>query len=204
MIRLKVVLALLAAVAFAGPASANVIDFGGLADPQFSNGTPLSSYGEDGYNLSFTNFLIAKNFGNPVPDVYSNTGGTASFELTKGGGSFFFASLDLAANNGDLQMSIQGYLNGFQVYGQGGGLAGQSGSFAFTTVNAVNGLDLLAVDSVIFTFTYAGSSMNVDNIVTNEVAGAVPEPSTWAMMILGFAGVSYMTYRRRKTAALAV
>jgi hypothetical protein len=33
--------------------------------------------------------------------------------------------------------------------------------------------------------------------------GAVPEPSTWAMMILGFAGVGYMTYRRRKTAALA-
>jgi len=32
---------------------------------------------------------------------------------------------------------------------------------------------------------------------------AVPEPSTWAMMILGFAGVGYMTYRRRRTAALA-
>ena len=27
--------------------------------------------------------------------------------------------------------------------------------------------------------------------------GAVPEPSTWAMMILGFAGVGYMAYRRR-------
>ena len=32
---------------------------------------------------------------------------------------------------------------------------------------------------------------------------SVPEPSTWAMMILGFAGVGYMTYRRRKIAALA-
>ena len=31
---------------------------------------------------------------------------------------------------------------------------------------------------------------------------AVPEPSTWAMMALGFAGVGYMTYRRRKVAAL--
>ena len=36
---------------------------------------------------------------------------------------------------------------------------------------------------------------------TLQVA-AVPEPSTWAMMILGFAGVGYMAYRRRKTAAL--
>jgi PEP-CTERM motif-containing protein len=32
---------------------------------------------------------------------------------------------------------------------------------------------------------------------------AVPEPSTWAMMILGFIGVGYMTYRRRKGAALS-
>jgi hypothetical protein len=27
---------------------------------------------------------------------------------------------------------------------------------------------------------------------------AVPEPSTWAMMILGFAGVGFMAYRRRQ------
>jgi hypothetical protein len=26
---------------------------------------------------------------------------------------------------------------------------------------------------------------------------AVPEPSTWAMMILGFAGVGFMAYRRK-------
>jgi PEP-CTERM motif len=31
---------------------------------------------------------------------------------------------------------------------------------------------------------------------------AVPEPSTWAMMILGFAGVGFMAYRRKSTPAL--
>jgi hypothetical protein len=40
--------------------------------------------------------------------------------------------------------------------------------------------------------------------MTISVTSGVPEPSTWAMMILGFAGVGYMTYRRRKVAALAV
>jgi hypothetical protein len=30
------------------------------------------------------------------------------------------------------------------------------------------------------------------------VLGAVPEPSTWAMMIFGFAGIGALTYRRRK------
>jgi hypothetical protein len=33
-------------------------------------------------------------------------------------------------------------------------------------------------------------------------AAAVPEPSTWAMMILGFAGIGAVTYRRRKSAML--
>jgi hypothetical protein len=38
--------------------------------------------------------------------------------------------------------------------------------------------------------------------VTQSVA-SVPEPSTWAMMVLGFAGIGYIAYRRRKTAAVA-
>jgi hypothetical protein len=35
------------------------------------------------------------------------------------------------------------------------------------------------------------------------IAAAVPETSTWAMLILGFAGVGFMAYRRRNQAALA-
>jgi PEP-CTERM motif len=37
----------------------------------------------------------------------------------------------------------------------------------------------------------------------NEQVAAVPEPSTWAMMILGFVGVGFVAYRRRNGAALA-
>jgi hypothetical protein len=37
----------------------------------------------------------------------------------------------------------------------------------------------------------------------NEQVSAVPEPSTWAMMILGFAGVGFLAYRRRNGAPLA-
>ena len=33
---------------------------------------------------------------------------------------------------------------------------------------------------------------------------AVPEPSTWAMMLLGFAGVGFMAYRRKSKPALMV
>lgn len=34
------------------------------------------------------------------------------------------------------------------------------------------------------------------------VTTAVPEPSTWAMMILGFAGLGFMAYRRKDELAL--
>jgi hypothetical protein len=35
------------------------------------------------------------------------------------------------------------------------------------------------------------------------IYSAVPEPSTWAMMILGFFGVGFMAYRRRNSAVLS-
>jgi hypothetical protein len=41
----------------------------------------------------------------------------------------------------------------------------------------------------------------LDNFTT-EVVAAVPELSTWAMMIVGFAGISVMTYRSRRASRL--
>jgi PEP-CTERM motif-containing protein len=34
------------------------------------------------------------------------------------------------------------------------------------------------------------------------LTAGVPEPSTWAMLLLGFAGVGFMAYRRKSTQAL--
>jgi hypothetical protein len=41
-----------------------------------------------------------------------------------------------------------------------------------------------------------------DTLLTG--APATPEPSTWAMMILGFAGIGFMMYRRRQSTIVAV
>jgi PEP-CTERM motif len=38
---------------------------------------------------------------------------------------------------------------------------------------------------------------NVAAFDPNAVTPGVPEPSTWAMMVLGFTGVGFMAYRRR-------
>jgi PEP-CTERM motif len=42
----------------------------------------------------------------------------------------------------------------------------------------------------------------VDGTTFTSAVSAVPEPSTWAMMLLGFAGVGFMAYRRKSKPAL--
>jgi PEP-CTERM motif len=54
-----------------------------------------------------------------------------------------------------------------------------------TTDTGGNGIDLLV---------YAGNGV--------PVAAAAPEPSTWAMMLLGFAGVGFTAYRRKSKPVL--
>jgi hypothetical protein len=52
------------------------------------------------------------------------------------------------------------------------------------------------------TFHIGGDTISLTPITVTltdgDTVAAVPEPSTWAMMILGFAGIGAMTYRRRK------
>jgi PEP-CTERM motif len=46
-----------------------------------------------------------------------------------------------------------------------------------------------------------GSTVNIQGTFTAAapIIAAVPEPSTWAMMILGFTGVGFMAYRRKQS-----
>jgi hypothetical protein len=46
--------------------------------------------------------------------------------------------------------------------------------------------------------TTKGSQLGGNETITFAVA-AVPEPSTWAMMLLGFAGLGFLAYRKRAT-----
>ena len=51
-------------------------------------------------------------------------------------------------------------------------------------------------------FTDSGPSNQQGNLLDDVVLSAVPEPSTWAMMILGFFGVGFMAYRRKNQSSL--
>jgi hypothetical protein len=45
---------------------------------------------------------------------------------------------------------------------------------------------------------FDNSGLITVDITQNALTAAVPEPSTWAMMILGFAGIGFMAYRRKQ------
>ena len=44
-------------------------------------------------------------------------------------------------------------------------------------------------------------SANINGHITFTSMTAVPEPTTWAMMLIGFAGLGFMGYRRTRSAA---
>ncbi len=48
---------------------------------------------------------------------------------------------------------------------------------------------------------FSSSGANGNQLLVLELSPAIPEPSTWAMMILGFAGIGFMAYRGRKPSA---
>lgn len=50
-------------------------------------------------------------------------------------------------------------------------------------------------------YSVAGNPTDPNDLGTFTLEAAVPEPSTWAMMILGFCGIGFMAYRQKKNGA---
>jgi hypothetical protein len=80
-----------------------------------------------------------------------------------------------------------------------------SGS-SFSNSDIFNNKTLDGLGLTLGTYTYTfGAGDDADSIVVQiGPVAPVPEPSTWAMMILGFIGIGFMAYRKRKSAAFAV
>jgi hypothetical protein len=114
-----------------------------------------------------------------------------SAAITKsGGGTFSFDDTYLKGWTTSTTGHILGYLNGTLV---GDVSYGVSGS-AWTDVSVhFSNVDQVMINGL--------NGFLLDNSTVNEVS-AVPEPSTWAMMILGFAGVGFMAYRRKSKPSL--
>jgi hypothetical protein len=115
-----------------------------------------------------------------VPTAASNGGGappSTGFVETAAG-----LAVGLVAENGDPTH------NYFSTPGSGG----LSSLFQVAEVNGAN-------DETVFV---SGASISCTGPSCTIITTGVPEPSTWAMMLLGFAGVGFMAYRRKAKPAL--
>jgi hypothetical protein len=155
--------------------STSVSDTGGLA---FSGSTFLNQAGPD-ITLGTLTLLADKNVDPVSTDFFLKV----VFTDPGSGGSTFDATLTGQLNPGNGNGTVSINFGGAQLI-----------TFAGGSFN-------LAVDDLFLTKT------NLDDPVTghisNLVLSGVPEPSTWAMMILGFLGIGLMAYRSKGGPRLA-
>ena len=115
-----------------------------------------------------------------------------------------FAGQTLQANTGTFNGDGTGPFSfGISCTTCGDGALGISSNLVFSVANATiadvtagNPINIFVAD--VFS-SQTGNTGPVD--VSTGNTGAVPEPSTWAMMILGFAGIGFIAYRRKSKPA---
>jgi hypothetical protein len=78
-------------------------------------------------------------------------------------------------------------------------------SLTENSANPITGIFLKVLYDPSLPFSGPGRQPSNGNFVVTELTAdavaAVPEPSTWAMLLLGFAGVGFLAYRRKNRAS---
>jgi hypothetical protein len=143
--------------------------------PRFSIGDTTNNSSNEAY-IYFGTPAGGGSFTDPLPGQLQNTGNYASL----------------------LSTDIRVQVNGFNGDSTGAGYETWS-QFIANDGLALVGFVSLDVDGG---FSATQQAL-VNNFTVTSLAGAVPEPSTWAMLILGFAGLGFMAYRRKNKMALA-
>jgi hypothetical protein len=131
----------------------------------------------DGTDLS-GNYTLAAS---PVEKLTFTIGSYPTFDLTNSYQSISFAGGDL--------IGIQTAFGNFP-----------SNYPKFPTYSASsNGLQYTFFDWLTSGGTQDGVISAIEVPDNNQVASAVPEASTWVMLLLGFAGIGTLAYRRRES-----
>jgi choice-of-anchor A domain-containing protein len=128
----------------------------------------------DNYNISFSNESAAT--------IIINVSGS----FTQGGGENF---------NGDTYLNehvIWNFEDAANVNVKGWHGAVLAGDASVTNSSAMEGF--------LYAKNFTGGGELHDFPFDGTLPGAVPEPSTWAMMALGFAGLGFLGFRRRNAA----
>ncbi len=173
------------------PANAVVIGFDDLPPPSSSGLVPFTYAGLSRLNAGYVSetSMPGTNYEFGVvsaPNAAFNSSGlTASFSSTSGtfdlNSAFFLGQVTFTS-----VVTVTGFLDRIQVQQK---VFSVLGSIPIEETFNWAGLDEVR---------FKGDSFNIilDNLDVT-ISSAVPEPSTWAMLILGFAGVGFLAYRRR-------
>lgn len=195
-------------------------------------GTDTAGYfGSTGANLN-TTFTATYVFDTNMPGAgQSNTSQTfgtfgGTFVNNKSVSPAISASLLIDGNTFNVPLASMTYFSELSAATVGGPKGFQAGAFVGdpTVVEAYfrNGITtgdpaapVITSLNTPFTYTYVqvNSFSNVGGFTfggdflsltttTVSLTDAVPEPSTWAMMLLGFAGIGFLAYRRKSKPAL--
>ena len=209
-------LILLASMALASPAAAvNIIQ---TWDPGVGEGgaTPKTNSGAAGFDaINPPTFL--ETFEDAAATGFSITGGAITSNPAGGGSPLFGFN---TTPGGDFLLELQGgsaifsFLNpissfGFKLTGvqtNGVSVAFNDGTaYTFGVINNGSGVQFFGVTgftNAVTSFTVNATSdiIGIDDLRFASVSAAVPEPTTWAMILFGF-GVIGGALRRRKTVA---
>jgi hypothetical protein len=192
------------------PGPANPTYFAGetVGQHNFTVGTDVWSEvsGAAGIAIGTTPGISAAPFGETTPYMSVEGGGTEQvvFGTAQTSLSLYWGSID-ASEPGT---PSAGNINSFSITVDGYTLTGSDLVAMYGAHGNGSHTDPLANQWV--TITGLGSFTTVDftstrNAFEFSLGSPVPEPSTWAMMALGFAGLGYAAFRRNtKVRALAI
>jgi hypothetical protein len=156
------------------------------------------------WNFSYVvdNTSTALSPGSELSSFGFDTSGTES-RVTSGAGNLFRAALGTGNFNGlggrDVCLYAGPNCNGGGSNGVGSSQTPVSGTFA---LEFGSGVSTLVFDDFVARWQSTGANGNGSASGPGTVMGAVPEPATWAMMLLGFGAVGYSMRRRKATVHL--
>jgi len=205
------------ALAFTSPAQADVFTF---TSCHLSDGCgTATNFGTVTLTQSGTNVLfdVVLNSGNRF--VETGAGGGALFIFNDTLATTAVTNITATLNGANVAITggVSGLTN--QTPFQADGTGFWTASVFCTTASSCNGGSTPNINDLHFTVTNATlaqleTANSLGNIFVADIlcgqtgctgltrpvdvhVGAVPEPSTWAMLILGFAGIGFMAYRRK-------
>jgi hypothetical protein len=125
----------------------------------------------------------------------------ASFNLTNATSGVFVSGSDVTATTTDLFFNYSGGDNGYLLFEV------NFGSGSHYTCNATSN-GVCAQGASVVPQLFSDPSAQFAPLAGNQIigiaaAGGVPEPSTWAMMLLGFAGLGFAFRQSRRKVSFA-